>query len=119
MNAEESQQAAELLGHSLGHYQVLSLLGAGGMGQVYLAQDTRLGRKVALKLLPSTFTHDRERLRRFEREARLVSALNHANILTIYEIAIHSNAAGTLERCRQPTIRPVLTVCQIRPGAMR
>src|SRR5215212_1091901 len=88
MSGEEYQPAVDLLGHSLNHYQVLSLLGEGGMGRVYLAQDTRLGRKVALKLLPHTFTHDQERLRRFEREARLVSALNHANILIIYEIGV-------------------------------
>jgi eukaryotic-like serine/threonine-protein kinase len=81
-----------LIGHSISNYQVLSLLGAGGMGEVYLAQDTRLGRKVALKLLPHTFTHDQERLRRFEREARLVSALNHTNILIIYEIGATRDA---------------------------
>jgi eukaryotic-like serine/threonine-protein kinase len=63
--------APSLIGHSLGNYQVLSLLGAGGMGEVYLARDVRLGRKVALKLLPPAFTHDQKRLHRFEREARL------------------------------------------------
>jgi serine/threonine protein kinase len=86
----DQQQNPSLLGHSIGHYQVLSLLGAGGMGEVYLAQDTRLGRKVALKLLPPGFTRDQERLRRFEQEARTVSALNHPNILTIYEVGVAS-----------------------------
>jgi len=74
------------LGRRMGPYRVLSLLGAGGMGEVYLAEDTRLGRRVALKLLPSEFTHDPERIRRFEREARAASALNHPNIVTIYEV---------------------------------
>ncbi len=82
------QQNLSLVGRSISHYQVLSLLGAGGMGEVYLAQDTSLGRKVALKLLPPAFTRNQERVRRFEREARAVSALNHPNILTIYEVGI-------------------------------
>ena len=74
------------VGRQLGHYEVLALLGEGGMGAVYAARDTKLGRKVALKLLPSDFTDDPNRLRRFEQEARAASALNHPNILTIYEI---------------------------------
>ena len=78
--------AASLLGRRIGHYQVLALIGAGGMGEVYLAEDTRLGRKVALKLLPAKFTSDPARVHRFEREARAASALNHPNILTIHEI---------------------------------
>lgn len=74
-------------GQSLGPYVIDSFIGRGGMGQVYLATDTRLNRKVALKLLPSSVTKDPERTRRFEQEARAASALNHPNIITIYEIA--------------------------------
>jgi serine/threonine-protein kinase len=74
------------VGSKLGHYEVRAPLGAGGMGEIYLAQDTRLGRKVALKILPQRYTTDSERLRRFELEAKAVSALNHPNIITIYEV---------------------------------
>jgi eukaryotic-like serine/threonine-protein kinase len=89
--AVAAQELAEapgpaLIGQRIGHYQILSLLGAGGMGEVYLAEDQRLRRKVALKLLPARFTQEAERVRRFEQEARAASALNHPNILTIHEI---------------------------------
>ena len=67
-------------------YEVLSLIGRGGMGEVYLAQDTRLGRKVAVKLLQASFTHNSDAVRRFEQEARAASSLNHPNIVTIYDI---------------------------------
>jgi serine/threonine protein kinase/Tol biopolymer transport system component len=70
----------------VGAYQILSPLGRGGMGEVWLARDTRLGRKAAVKLLPSEFTSQPERVRRFEQEARAASALNHPNIVTIYEM---------------------------------
>lgn len=73
-------------GETIGSYEVLSFISRGGMGEVYLAEDKRLGRKVALKLLPSSFTKDDDRLRRFEQEARAASALNHPNIITIFEI---------------------------------
>ena len=73
-------------------YEVISFISRGGMGEVYLAEDKRLGRKVALKLLPASFTTDEDRLRRFEQEARAASALNHPNIITIYEIR---EAAGS------------------------
>ncbi len=79
-------QAQLQVGQSFGPYQIARLLGRGGMGEIYLAEDNRLGRKVALKLLPSYFAKDRERVIRFQREARAASALNHPNILTIYEI---------------------------------
>lgn len=75
-----------IVGKQIGHYQVLNLIGHGGMGEVFLAQDTRLGRKVALKLLRTEFTTNEERLRRFQQEARAASSLNHPNILTIHEI---------------------------------
>src|SRR6266496_405842 len=73
-------------GTMLNRYKILNLLGKGGMGEVYLAEDTKLRRKIALKLLPSQFTISSERMLRFEHEARAVSALNHPNIVTIHEI---------------------------------
>jgi serine/threonine protein kinase/Tfp pilus assembly protein PilF len=80
------EQRQSMVGRTISHYQIVSLLGAGGMGEVYLAEDTRLKRRVALKLLPANFTADTNRLRRFEQEARAASALNHPNIITIHEI---------------------------------
>ena len=73
-------------GHRLGSYEVLAAIGAGGMGEVYRARDTKLGREVALKFLPETFTHDPERLARFRREAQILAALNHPHIGAIYSL---------------------------------
>ncbi|MCM3870693.1 MAG: serine/threonine protein kinase, partial [Pyrinomonadaceae bacterium] len=80
------EQSFSTVGKRLGHYQVLSLLGAGGMSEVYLAQDTKLDRAVALKILPAQFAADKDRMRRFEQEARSAAALNHPHIAHIYEI---------------------------------
>jgi tetratricopeptide (TPR) repeat protein/class 3 adenylate cyclase len=76
----------KVIGSSISHYHVADSLGAGGMGQVFLARDTKLGRRVALKLLPRQFTKDKNRIRRFQQEACAASALNHPNILTVFEI---------------------------------
>ena len=90
-----------LTGQHLGNYEVIATLGKGGMGQVYLALDTRLGRKVALKLLPFSQTRDPNHVQRLEQEARTASALNHPNIVTIHEIgeadSIHFMATEYVE----------------------
>src|SRR5262245_44476143 len=73
-----------MIGKEIAHYQIQALLGAGGMGEVYQARDTRLGRSVAMKMLPDVFANDTERVARFEREAKLLASLNHANIAALY-----------------------------------
>ncbi len=73
-------------GTKLGPYEIIELLGAGGMGEVYRARDARLDRSVAIKILPAAFSADSDRLYRFEKEARSASALNHPNIITIHEL---------------------------------
>src|SRR5262245_18681525 len=90
---ELSQTGPQLLpGQSIGAYKILALLAAGGMGVVYRARDERLRRDVAIKVLPASATNDADRLRRFEQEAHATSALNHPNILTIYDIGAHEGA---------------------------
>src|SRR5215472_3115781 len=79
-------------GTQLGPYEILPLLGAGGMGEVYRARDTRLGREVAVKVLPAAFSESPERLARFEQEASAAGALNHPNILAIYDVGTHDGA---------------------------
>src|SRR6266516_60766 len=82
----ENGQADLLVGRTIGHYKISKRIGTGGMGDVYLATDVTAGRKAALKLLPTRFTGDAERLKRFQQEARALVGLNHPNILTVYEI---------------------------------
>jgi serine/threonine protein kinase/Tfp pilus assembly protein PilF len=104
---------------TLSHYRVDRLIGAGGMGEVYLAEDVTLHRKAALKLLPARYTRDEERVRRFKREARAASALNHPNIITIYEIgeadSVHFIATEFIEgeTIRQRLARGTLPISEV------
>ncbi|HKP86946.1 MAG TPA: protein kinase [Blastocatellia bacterium] len=97
------------VGRSIGPYKIREEIGRGGMGEVYLAEDSRLGRRVALKLLPSRFTTNKDRLRRFQQEARAASALNHPNIITIHEVGqadgTHFIATEFVEGC---TVRSLI-----------
>ncbi len=76
----------------LGRYEIRSLLGAGGMGEVYLARDPKINRDVTIKVIPAAFSADSERLRRFEQEAQAAGALNHPNILSIYDVDTHDGS---------------------------
>lgn len=89
----QKERQPNLAGKEISHYKIIRLIGAGGMGEVYLAEDTRLHRQIALKVLTSQFETDSERIKRFKKEARAVSALNHPNIITIY--AIEETEAGS------------------------
>jgi len=113
-----NDRTGALVGKVIGHYRIESLIGVGGMGEVYLARDERLGRKAALKLLPDSLTTDETQLSRFKNEARSASALNHPNILTVYEIGAEGNrqfiAAEFIEGI---TLRASLARGRINPHA--
>src|SRR5277367_5732380 len=97
------------LGTRLGPFEIVAPLGAGGMGEVYRARDTRLDRTVAIKLLPAAFSADPDRLHRFEQEARSASALNHPNIVTIYELGQdNSSRYIAMELVEGKTLRELL-----------
>jgi eukaryotic-like serine/threonine-protein kinase len=108
-----------LVGQEIGNYQVEKLLGAGGMGEVYLARDIKLGRLVALKVLPLPFVVDGDRLSRFRREARALSALNHPNLVTIYEVGedkgFHFIAMELVEGKILSSFRDKLTLKELLP----
>ena len=94
-----------LTGRRLGPYEILSAIGAGGMGEVYRARDTRLNRDVAIKVLPEVFADDADRMARFEREARVLAALNHPHIAAIYGVEeSNSSRALVMELVDGPTL---------------
>jgi len=95
-----------MMNDSIAHYNILEKLGAGGMGEVYLAEDTRLGRKVALKLLPASFHYDTERRERFLQEARAASMLRSPNVTAIYDLA------KATTRCSSPWSMSKASYCQ-------
>src|ERR1700675_2341477 len=97
-------------GSRLGPYEILSPLGAGGMGEVYRARDPRLGRDVAIKVLPASFSADADRLRRFEQEARAAGVLNHPNITAVYDIGTHDGAPYVVQELLEgETLRTALS----------
>src|SRR6266542_2796925 len=97
-------------GSRLGPYEILAPLGAGGMGEVYKARDPRLGREVAIKVLPASFSQDADRLRRFEQEARAAGVLNHPNITAVYDIGTHEDAPYVVQELLEgETLRTALS----------
>jgi serine/threonine-protein kinase len=103
-------------GRRLGPYEIVALLGAGGMGEVYRARDTRLGREVALKVLPQSAHDDADRLRRFDEEARAASALNHPNVLTVYDVGAEAGVRYVVsELLEGQTLRQRLAAGRLAP----
>src|SRR5205085_4007403 len=110
LDSDRGREAAVIAaGTRLGPYEVLEPLGAGGMGEVYRARDARLGREVAIKVLPAAVAVDQERLKRFEKEARSASSLNHPNIVTIYDIGSENGVSYiAMEQVEGATLRELL-----------
>ena len=95
-----------MIGTKLAHYEITSHLGTGGMGEVYLARDTKLDRDVAIKVLPKEFARNPERMARFEREARVLASLNHPNIAAIYGV---ESSALVMELAEGPTLAEIIS----------
>src|SRR6476619_5367231 len=102
-------------GTRLGPYEIVALLGAGGMGEVYRARDSRLGRDVAVKVLPASFSTDPDRLARFEQEARAAAALNHPGILAVFDIGSHDRSPYIVSELREgDTLRERVSGLSVR-----
>ena len=106
-----------MIGRSLSQYRVTASIGAGGMGEVYRAKDPRLGRDVAIKVLPASFSADADRLRRFEQEAKAAGVLNHPNITAVYDIGQHDGAPYVVQELLDgDTLRSVLAGGRLSPN---
>ncbi len=109
--ARRMEPPPSMAGRRLGAFELLSRIGAGGMGEVYQARDTKLGRDVAIKLLPTAFAHDRDRVSRFRREAQILATLNHPHIAAIYALEEADDTLGlVLELVEGPTLAERLTI---------
>src|ERR1700731_1217947 len=107
------------VGARLGPYEILAPLGSGGMGEVYRAKDPRLGRDVAVKVLPASFSADPDRLRRFEQEAKAAGVLNHPNITAVYDIGTHEGAPYVVQELLEgETLRTALAAERLSPSRL-
>src|SRR5512141_3277051 len=103
-------------GSKLGPYEIVEPIASGGMGEVYRAKDPRLGRDVAIKVLPTSFSQDAERLRRFEQEAKAAGVLNHPNLTSVHDIGTHDGAPYVVQELLEgETLRSVLAGGKLSP----